>query len=112
MFECDVWVLGTPVYWWGPTAQFKAFLDRWYAVNERSQFEGRKIILAIPLGGSREYAYGPTVDIMTRVIKYLKMDHEATILAPRVMKKGSIQNHPDVLASAKTAGKDVVKNVI
>ena len=29
MQRSDVWVLGTPVYWWGPTAQFKAFLDRW-----------------------------------------------------------------------------------
>jgi multimeric flavodoxin WrbA len=29
MKHSSVWVLGTPVYWWGPTAQFKAFLDRW-----------------------------------------------------------------------------------
>ena len=28
MEKSDVWVLGTPVYWWGPTAQFKSFLDR------------------------------------------------------------------------------------
>ncbi|MHA2021933.1 MAG: flavodoxin family protein, partial [Candidatus Thorarchaeota archaeon] len=30
MKNSDVLVLGTPIYWWGPTAQFKAFLDRWY----------------------------------------------------------------------------------
>ena len=24
----QVWVLGTPVYYWGPTAQFKAFVER------------------------------------------------------------------------------------
>ena len=28
MGQCDVWVLGTPLYWWGPSAQFKVFLDR------------------------------------------------------------------------------------
>ena len=27
MERSQAWVLGTPVYWWGPTAQFKAFLD-------------------------------------------------------------------------------------
>lgn len=107
MFESDVWVLGTPVYWWGPTAQFKTFLDRWYGVNERKQFEGKSVILAIPLGGSREYAYGPTIDIMERVMKYLKMKHEETILAPRVMKKGSIRNYPEILIAAKNAGKIV-----
>lgn len=30
MKESDVWVFGTPVYWWGPTAQMKTFIDRWY----------------------------------------------------------------------------------
>ena len=29
MKSSDIWVFGSPIYWWGPTAQFKAFLDRW-----------------------------------------------------------------------------------
>ncbi len=28
MEQTQLWVLGTPIYWWGPTAQFKIFLDR------------------------------------------------------------------------------------
>jgi multimeric flavodoxin WrbA len=31
MEEHQVWVLGTPVYWWGATAQMKVFIDRWFA---------------------------------------------------------------------------------
>ena len=56
MQECDVWVLGTPVYWWGPTAQLKAFIDRWYGVK-RSIFSGKRVVLVIPFGGgSTSYA--------------------------------------------------------
>jgi multimeric flavodoxin WrbA len=106
MFENDVWVLGTPVYWWGPTAQFKAFLDRWYGVNNRKLFEGKEVILVIPLGGASENAYGPTLNILTRVMRYLRLIHRTTILAAGVGRKGAIQNHPKLLASARKAGKD------
>ncbi|MHA1138485.1 MAG: flavodoxin family protein [Candidatus Thorarchaeota archaeon] len=51
MEVCEVWILGTPVYWWGPTAQLKAFIDRWYGVN-RDIFKNRKVALAIPLESS------------------------------------------------------------
>lgn len=36
MRQSKAWVLGTPVYWGGPTAQFKAFIDRWYGVERGS----------------------------------------------------------------------------
>ena len=107
MFDSDVWILGTPVYWWGPTAQFKAFLDRWYGVNDRSQFKGKEIILAIPSGGAGEYSYGPTKDMLERVIKYLQMIHVRTILAPGIGKKGAIEDYPDILDSARQSGRDI-----
>ena len=39
MEQSDVWILGTPIYWWGPTAQFKAFLDRWYHPKHQEQIQ-------------------------------------------------------------------------
>jgi len=110
MFDSDVWILGTPVYWWGPTAQFKAFLDRWYGVNERSKFRGKEVIIAIPLGGSGEHSYGPTKDMLERVIPYLGMTHVRTILAPGIGKLGAIKNHPDILDSARKTGRDIANS--
>ena len=49
MERSQVWVLGTPVYYWGPTAQFKAFVDRWYGAGKIVTFNGKRVILAIPL---------------------------------------------------------------
>lgn len=33
VLESSVIVFGTPVYWYGPSAQLKAFLDRWHALT-------------------------------------------------------------------------------
>ena len=109
MFDSDVWILGTPVYWWGPTAQFKAFLDRWYGVNDRGLFKGKEIIVVIPSGGSGEHDNGPTKDMIERVIPYLGMTHVRTILAQGIGKKGAVANHPDLLNSARQTGRDVAK---
>jgi NAD(P)H-dependent FMN reductase len=56
MRRSSVWVLGTPVYWWGPTAQFKAFLARWYVGGDViSRREGQRVIVVIPLGDTRRH---------------------------------------------------------
>jgi multimeric flavodoxin WrbA len=73
----NVWVLGTPVYWWGPTAQMKAFIDRWYGVD-RSVFRGKRIVLVVPSGGGSYYAR-QTVEMLESIIPYLGMRHVATI---------------------------------
>jgi NAD(P)H-dependent FMN reductase len=101
MARSQVWVLGMPVYWWGPTAQFKAFLDRWYGV-QRAMFAGRRVVLAIPLGGGEWYARH-TVGMLTDIIPYLGMEHVATVLAP-----GGVNNRTDVLAAARRAGQKAI----
>lgn len=102
MEHSHVWVLGTPVYWWGPTAQFKTFLDRWYGARNVT-FEGRQVILVIPLGGGASFARH-TVGILTDVLHYLKIELLATVLAPGAGSLGAVRSRPDVLAEARRAG--------
>jgi multimeric flavodoxin WrbA len=64
-----IWVLGTPVYWWCPTAQMKTFIDRWYAVP-RELFRGRRIIIAVSSGGGETYSE-LTVRMLSEIIEYL-----------------------------------------
>ena len=56
MRESTVFVYGTPVYYWGPTAQFKAFIDRSLAASRQGIIKNKKIILVVPLGGSEPTA--------------------------------------------------------
>jgi multimeric flavodoxin WrbA len=108
MARSDVWVLGTPVYWWGPTAQFKAFLDRWYAFDqERELFRNRRVIFVIPSGGGDRYARH-TAGILEDVANYLDMDHRETILAGGTGSPGAVSKRGDLMDRASRAGRHAV----
>jgi multimeric flavodoxin WrbA len=107
MKESNVWVLGTPVYWWGPTAQMKAFIDRWYGVD-RSVFRGKRIVLAVPSGGGPYYAK-QTVEMLEAIIPYLGMKHVAT-LQLGTSGTDSAKNDAALMKQALVAGKKAVSN--
>ena len=103
------WVLGTPVYWWGPTAQFKAFLDRWYMFDQRRAiFSNRKVAFAIPSGGGSSYA-NHTAGILEEVATYLGMDHRGTLLAGGSGGKGSVRNRSDLMQRARDLGRSLMR---
>jgi len=104
-----VWVLGTPVYWWGPTAQMKAFIDRWYGID-RAIFRGRGVILVVPSGGGSIYAR-QTLEMLESIIPYLQMEHVRTIQAPGTSGPGSVRSDARIMKAAWTAGHEAVKKL-
>ena len=108
MKDADVWVLGTPVYWWGPTAQFKAFLDRWYGVYNQGLFKGKDIVLVIPLESNSESVYNPILGMFDGIIAYLGMNHIGTVLATRVYEKGAVHDYPEYIDMAREMGNKAV----
>ncbi|MCK5151948.1 MAG: flavodoxin family protein [Candidatus Thorarchaeota archaeon] len=110
MQNSDVWVLGTPVYWWGPTAQFKAFLDRWYSVDS-SIFKGKKAIVVIPLGGGKEHYARHLTGMFEDIFDYLGIYPSETIVVPSVNKRKEVLDHPDILKFAHDTGKRVIEAV-
>ena len=112
MKQSDVWVLGTPVYWWGATAQFKLFLDRWYApwhnAGTRSLFDNRKVILVVTLGDSDTSTADPTLGMFKRALAYVGLDLVAPVLAPGVHALGEAVNRSALMKEAHEAGRLVV----
>ncbi|MFX1571808.1 MAG: flavodoxin family protein [Promethearchaeota archaeon] len=106
----QLWVLGTPIYWWGPTAQFKAFLDRWYCPKHQ-EFKGKGVILVIPLGGGHERYARHTVGLLTDVLNYLNMELVDTVLAPGFNRRGEVKNNSNLLKKAYNAGKNAIKKI-
>ena len=110
MNSSQVWVLGTPIYWWGPSAQMKTFIDRWYGARH-SRFQKRNVILTLPLGGGNERYAQPTIDMFKHIMNYLNMNHFATIVAPGVYRRGVISEKVKILDLAHQTGIAVVESL-
>jgi multimeric flavodoxin WrbA len=114
MEDYPVWVLGTPVYWWGPSAQMKTFLDRWFCKSHRAEdkamFQGRRVILAIPMGDADPATARHTVGMFTDALEYVNATLFAAILAPDANDPGDVRAKRDVMAAAYEAGKQAVSS--
>jgi NAD(P)H-dependent FMN reductase len=108
MEQSQVWVLGTPVYYWGPTAQFKAFVDRWYGAGKIVTFNDKRVILAVPLGSGSAYDARHTVGMLEDILAWQRSELFATILALGVLERGAVRERSDVLAEAHRAGQEAV----
>ncbi len=103
MMKSDTWVLGTPIYWWGPSAQFKAFIDRWYGVDQRT-FQGKRIILTIPMGGEDEHYARHIIGMFKDICNYLGMTFVEAVVATGMNSKNSVRESTSTLESARAAG--------
>ena len=74
IIESDIIVFGTPVYWYGPTALMKAFLDRFVFFNcpeNRETIKGKTAVLAIPFEEENPEAADLLVGMFEKSLDYL-----------------------------------------
>jgi multimeric flavodoxin WrbA len=109
--ESDVIIFGTPVYWYGPTAIMKGFVDRFVYFNcpeNRKKIRGKSAVLAVPFEEDDIDAATPLVTMFEKSLDYLEMILAGKILAPGVGEKGDILKKVDLLEEAHRLGKDIV----
>ena len=109
MMKSDIWVLGTPIYWWGPSAQFKAFIDRWYGVDQRI-FQGKQVILTIPMGGKNDHYARHTVGMFKDICNYLGMICVEAVVAPGMSGRTSAKENLRLLELTKDAGASITNH--
>ena len=107
MDESDIWILGTPVYWWGPTAQMKAFIDRWYGGRHVINFEGHKVILVIPFEDTDIRTGKFTEGMLMKTASYLKMEVLHSLLVPGVLHRGDVNGKDAILQEAYKIGNNL-----
>lgn len=106
----DVLVFGTPVYWYGPTALMKGFLDRFVYFNcpeNRAQIRGKSAVLAVPFEENDPGAASLLVELFKRSFDYLEMNLVATLLVPGLTRKGEVHDKPECLEEATRIGRNL-----
>lgn len=108
MEESDVWIIGTPVYWWGPTSFLKAFIDRWYAFDlKRNFFQGKQMILVIVSGGGDVSYSRHIIGMFEDITQYLGIKLKDRIICGGVSRKGDVLKNKEIIQNAYSIGSNL-----
>jgi multimeric flavodoxin WrbA len=108
MKTSNIWILGTPVYFWGPTGWFKAFVDRWYGSHYEVDFSSKKAVIVIPFESSDIKTVRHTIGMIEDSLNYMKVEIISTLVAPGLKDKNDIMKNDHYLKQANKIGKDII----
>jgi multimeric flavodoxin WrbA len=112
IIESDGIVFGTPVYWYGPTALMKGFIDRFVYFNcpkNRAKIKGKPVVLAVPFEEKDPETAALLEAFFEKSLGYLEMNLIGTILVPGVTRKGEIKEKEAKLQEAYELGKKLAR---
>jgi multimeric flavodoxin WrbA len=110
LIESDVIVFGTPVYWYGPTALMKGFIDRFVYFNcpeNRGKIKNKSVVIVIPFEETNPETAAPLEHFFKKCFQYLELKLAGRIIAPGVTKIGDILKHQKYLDEAFKIGKQL-----
>jgi multimeric flavodoxin WrbA len=100
IIESDVIVFGTPVYWYGPTAIMKCFIDRFVYFNcpeNRNKIKGKTGVIAVPFEDKTLSTANLVVDFFERCLNYLEMRLAEKVLVPGVTRRGEVRDKKQIM---------------
>jgi len=107
MIGADVFLFVTPVYWYGPTAIMKAFLDRLVVFNTpeaRPLVRGKAAGLIAAWEEKGPRAAEPMVKLFELGFAYLELRPAGTFLVDGAGPKDAVRGMPGVLDRARAFG--------
>jgi multimeric flavodoxin WrbA len=111
--RADVLLFATPVYWYGPTAIMKAFVDRLVVFNRpqgRPAVEGKAGILVSAYEEEGPEAAEPLVKMFELGFKYLGIRFIDRLIVDGVGPKGAILSKPAALERAAEIGRGLARS--
>ena len=100
--EADLIIFGTPVYWYGPTAKMKLFIDRLRPYIASRRLEGKEGLAVVPSEEGPECC-GPLLQMFGMSFQYLGMENAGSFLA-QAYERGEIRERPGELERAREIG--------
>ncbi|NPV69288.1 MAG: flavodoxin family protein [Firmicutes bacterium] len=105
ILRADGLIIGTPVYWWGPTAQTKLFVDRWYSLQfKEASMKGKKMAVIAPYGDDDPATARHVFGMFQDAADYLGVDLVGTCGAT-ANDKGEVASNEVALKRALYLGK-------
>lgn len=114
IMECDAIVLGTPVYWYGPTALMKGFIDRFVYFNcpaHRKSVRNKPAVIAVPYEDDSDRTADLLVKFFRKSLDYLEMRLVGKVLAPGVTKRGEVRRSKGLMDEAFREGRKLAARV-
>ncbi len=102
--RADGILLGTPLYWYGPSGPMKLLMDRIRPYVANRKLTDKSAFLVCP-SAEGPTACGPVVEMFRESCRYLGMDYRGELLAT-AYEKGQVKNKPDDLLRAYEMGKE------
>lgn len=112
IIQSDVIIFGTPVYWYGPTALMKGFIDRFVYFNcpeNRAKIKGKSAVIAVPFEEENLETASLLVAFFEKSLHYLQMNLIGKIIVPGVSGKGEILEKGDRLEEGYDLGKRLAR---
>ena len=98
----DTWILGTPVYCYGPTGPFKTFMDRWIALLPEV-YESTRAAVVIPLHMPAAGA-DPTLAMIKTTLRSFGIAYAGGLICPDLLHCSDLDRHPEYLDQAAALG--------
>jgi multimeric flavodoxin WrbA len=102
LYQADVLVLASPIYFSGFTAQIKKVIDRMYTMLGK-EFPITASVLLAPYADTDTAVPGPIIAHYKALARYMKWENKGIITVPGLYQRGDIINHPS-LAEAEHLG--------
>lgn len=101
-------VLATPVYWYGPTALLKGFVDRLAYYNcdrNRPGVRGKCAAVVVPYEENDPETVAPVTAFFARTLRYLEMEPAGAVTVGGLAGKGQVLARADALQAAFALGR-------
>lgn len=92
LLEADMVVFATPMYYFGFSAQLKAVIDRFYALNGRIKGASKQAAFLMAYADTNPKEAEPMISHYQTLLHYLGWKDRGRVVAPGMWPAGAVQN--------------------